>query len=75
MKTFTVALLFVFSLLTLFASVRADALSQPRIEPRMARPAMLVEGDDDKGDDKDDERDEEEYRRLSQHAAPERIAS
>jgi hypothetical protein len=60
MKTLTVALLFILSLVTLFAAARAEALSQPRIEPRMARPVALIQGDD-KDDDKDDEEDEEEY--------------
>lgn len=69
MKTFTVALLFVLSLFTLFSAARADALSHPRIEPRMARPQPLGEGDDDKDDKKDDEGDEEDYRGLSQRAA------
>lgn len=68
MKTLTVALLFLLSLVTLFASARADALSRPDIQPRMARPVPLPEGDDKK-DDKDDEEDEEEYRGLSSRAA------
>ncbi|WP_224243133.1 hypothetical protein [Hyalangium gracile] len=73
MKTFTVALLFILSLVTLFTAARADALSQPSIQPRMARPQVLPEGDEDKKDGKDDEEDEEEYRALSQHAALELV--
>jgi hypothetical protein len=70
MKTFTVALLFILSLVTLFAAARADALSQPSIQPCLSRPVPLPEGDDDKKDDKDDdEEDEEEYRSLSSRAA------
>src|SRR5687768_11477410 len=78
MKTFTVAVLFVLSLVTLFSAARADAMSQPRITPRLAQPMPLVEGDD-KDDDKkdDDEEDEEEYRRqyrgISQRAALELV--
>lgn len=73
MKTFTVALLFVLSLVSLFSAARADAMSQPRITPRMAQPVAL--GDDDKDDDKDDddEEDEEEYRGLSPRAALELV--
>ncbi len=71
MKTFTVALLFVLSLVTLFAAARADALSQPAIRPGLARPVPLPEGDDDKKDD--DEEDEEEYRALGQRAALELV--
>lgn len=66
MKTLAVALLFILSLVTLFAAARADALSQPSIQPRLSRPVPLPEGDDDK---KDDEEDEEEYRGLSSRAA------
>lgn len=74
MKTFTVALLFILSLVTLFTAARADALSQPSIQPRLARPVPLPEGDDDKKDDKkDDEEDEEEYRALSPRAALELV--
>jgi hypothetical protein len=73
MKTLAVALLFVLSLATLLSAARAEALSQPRIEPRMARPLPLAEGDDDKDDKKDDEEDEEEYRGLSQRAALELV--
>ncbi len=77
MKTFTVALLFVLSLATLFSAARADAMSQPRITPRMAQPMPLVEGDDKDDDKKDDEEDEEEYRGryrgLSQRAALELV--
>jgi hypothetical protein len=73
MKTFTVALLFILSLVTLFASARANALSQPDIQPRLARPVPLAEGDDDKDDKKDDEEDEEEYRALGQNAALELV--
>ena len=69
MKTFTFALLFILSLVTLFAAARADALSQPSTQPRLSRPVPLPEGDDDKKDDKDDEEDEEEYRGLSFRAA------
>jgi hypothetical protein len=73
MKTLTVALLFVLSLVTLFSAARADAMSQPRFAPRMAQPVALV-GDDDKDDDKDDdEEDEEEYRGLSPRAALELV--
>lgn len=69
MKTFAVALLFILSLVTLFAAARADALGQPSLRPRLSRPIPLPEGDDDKKDDKDDdEEDEEEYCRLSPHA-------
>ena len=74
MKTLAVALLFILSLVTLFSATQAEALSQPSIQPRMARPQALPEGDDDKGDDKgDDEEDEEEYRGLSQRAALELV--
>jgi hypothetical protein len=73
MKTLAVALLFILSLATLFASARADALSRPSIQPRLSRPVPLPEGDDDKkdgkDDDDDDEEDEEEYRSLSPRAA------
>jgi hypothetical protein len=69
MKTLAVALLFILSLVTLFAAARADALSQPSIQPRMSQPVPLAEGDDDKKDPKDDEEDEEEYRGLSSRAA------
>jgi hypothetical protein len=74
MKTLAVALLFALSLVTLFSAARADAMSQPRITPRMAQPLPLLEGDD-KDDDKkdDDEEDEEEYRGLSQQAALELV--
>lgn len=71
MKTVTVALLFVLSLVTLFSSARASASGLASIEPRMARPQPLM-GKDDK-DDKDDEGDEEDYRRLSPHAALELV--
>lgn len=73
MKTLTVALLFILSLVTLFAAARADALSQPAIQPRLARPVPLPEGDDKKDDKKDDEEDEEEYRALSPRAALELV--
>ncbi|MFL5350950.1 MAG: hypothetical protein ACJ8AT_39785 [Hyalangium sp.] len=76
MKTFAVALIFLLSLATLFSASRADALSQPSLQPRMARPQPLPEGDEDKdgGDKKDDdEGDEEEYRGLSQRAALELV--
>jgi hypothetical protein len=74
MKTFTVALLFILSLVTVFAAARADALSQASLQPRLARPVPLPEGDDDKKDDKkDDEEDEEEYRALSPRAALELV--
>lgn len=70
MKTLTVALLFILSLITLFAAARADALSQPSSQPRLSRSVPLPEGDDDKKDDKDDdEEDEEEYCGLSSRAA------
>jgi len=78
MKTLAVAVLFALSLVSLFASVRADALSQPRIETGMARPQPLLPddgkkgGDGDKGGD-DDEKDEEEYRGISQRAALELV--
>jgi hypothetical protein len=80
MKTLCVALLFAFSLVSLLASARADALAQPRIE-RMAQPQPLVPDDGKKGggeDDKkgggeDDEEDEEEYRALRQRAALELV--
>lgn len=69
MKTLTVALLFILSLVTPFAAAHADALSQPSLQPRLARPVPLP-GDDDKKDDKDDdEEDEEEYCGLSPRAA------
>jgi hypothetical protein len=61
MKTLAAALLFILSLLTLFAAARADALSQPSTQPRLSRPVPLPEGDDDKKDPKDDEENEEEY--------------
>lgn len=73
MKTLAVTLLFILSLVTLLSAARAEALSQLRIESRMARPQPLPEGDDDKKDDKDDEEDEEEYRGLSRHAALELV--
>ena len=76
MKTFTVALLFILSLVTLFTAARADALSQPSIQPRLARPQPLPEGEGDKKDDDkkdDDEEDEEEYRGLSPRAALELV--
>jgi hypothetical protein len=73
MKTFTVALLFVLSLVTLFSAARADAMSQPRLTPRMAQPMPLVDGDDKDDDKDDDEEDEEEYRGLSQRAALELV--
>jgi hypothetical protein len=73
MKTLTVALLFILSLVTLFAAARADALSQPDIQPRMARPVPLPDGEDKKGDKKDDEEDEEEYHGLSPRAALELV--
>ena len=73
MKTFTVALLFILSLFTLFSAARADALSHPRVERGLSQPQPLVEGDDDKDDDKDDEGDEEDYRGLSQRAALELV--
>jgi hypothetical protein len=70
MKTLAVALLFILSLVTLFAAARADALSHPSIQPCLSRLVPLAEGDDDKKDDKDDdEEDEEEYRGLSPRAA------
>jgi hypothetical protein len=81
MKTLAVAVLFVLSLASLFASVRADALSQPRIET-MARPQPLAPddgkgGDEDKKGGGDDEKDEEEYRAqdraISQRAALELV--
>jgi hypothetical protein len=65
MKTFAVALLFILSLATLAAEARADALSQPSIQPRLSRLVPPAKGDDDKKDDKkDDEEDEEEYRAV-----------
>ena len=74
MKTLTVVLLFVLSLVTLFSAARADAMNEPRITPRMAQPVPLVDGDDKDDDDKDDdEEDEEEYRGLSQRAALELV--
>lgn len=83
MKTLSVAVLFVLSLVSLFASVRADALSQPRIGTGLARPLALVPDDGKKGGDEDkkgggdDEKDEEEYRAeyrgLSQRAALELV--
>jgi hypothetical protein len=69
MKTLSIALLFILSLVTLFATAHAEALSQPSIQSRLARPMPLPEGDDDKKDDKDDEEDEEEYRGLGSRAA------
>lgn len=85
MKTLTVALLFVLSLVSLFASARADALAwSHRIEPRLAEPQSLLPEDGKKGGDEDKkkggkggdkkggddtERDEEDYRALSQRAA------
>lgn len=73
MKTLTVALLFVLSLVTLFSAARAEALSQPRITPRMAQPVALVDGDDKDDDKDDDEEDDEEYRGLSPRAALELV--
>ncbi|MDY7227075.1 hypothetical protein [Hyalangium rubrum] len=73
MKTLALTLLFILSLVTLLSAARADALSQPRIESRMARPLPLPEGDDKDDDKKDDEEDEEEYRGLSSHAALELV--
>jgi hypothetical protein len=73
MKTLAVALLFVLSLVTLLSAARADAMSQPRITPRMAQPLPLAEGDDKDDDKDDDEEDEEEYRGLSQQAALELV--
>ncbi|NTX06113.1 hypothetical protein HUA74_11085 [Myxococcus sp. CA051A] len=74
MKTLSTALVFCLSMAGLFASVRADALTSPRIEPGVSRPEPLSlrpgdgkgggDGDDKGGDDKggDDEEDEEDYR-------------
>jgi hypothetical protein len=82
MKTLAVAVLFALSLVSLFASVRADALSQPRIETGLAQPQRLVPDDDEKGGEGDkkggdDEKDEEEYRAeyraISQRAALELV--
>jgi hypothetical protein len=75
MKTLAVALIFILSMITLFSASRADALSQPSIQPRMARPQLMPEGDEDTDDGKkdDDEEDEEEYRGLSQSAALELV--
>lgn len=74
MKTLTVALLFILSLITLFSATRADALGQPSAQPRLARPQPFPEGDDkDGGEDDDDEEDEEEYRGMSQRAALELV--
>jgi hypothetical protein len=74
MKTLTVALLFILSLITLFSATQADALSQPSIQPRLARPQPMPEGDEDKdGGKDDDEEDEEEYRGMSQRTALELV--
>lgn len=79
MKTLAVALIFILSLVTLLSASRADALSQPSIQPRMARPQPLPDGDggtDGGGDKKkkdDDEDGEEEYQGLSQSAALELV--
>jgi hypothetical protein len=80
MKTLSVALLFLLSLVTLFAAARADALAEPRITPRLSAPqplALMPEGEEQQGDegdkDTDDEADEEEYRGLSQRAALELV--
>ncbi|WP_338870477.1 hypothetical protein [Myxococcus stipitatus] len=71
MKTLSTTLLFCLAVAGLLASLRADALSSPRIEPGLSRPEPLSlrpddgkgGGDgDDKGDGKDDEEDEEDYR-------------
>jgi hypothetical protein len=76
MKTFTAALLFILTLGTLFAAGRADALGQPSLQPRLARPQPLPEGEGDKKDDDkkdDDEDDEEEYRHLRPRTALELV--
>jgi hypothetical protein len=89
MKNLTVAAVFFLSMASLFASVRADALSSPRLEKGVSRPeplSLMPKGGDGKGggkgggDDKggnDSEEDEEEYRRqyqgLSQRAALELV--
>ncbi|MFP2928034.1 hypothetical protein ACLESO_23100 [Pyxidicoccus sp. 3LG] len=86
MKNLTVALVFCMSMVSLFSSLRADALSSVRIEKGLSQPEPLSlkprgddgkgGGDDDKGG-KDDEEDEEEYRAryagLSQRAALELV--
>jgi|GEM_PF-1880060 len=73
MKTLSTALVFCLAMAGLFSSVRADALTTPRIEPGVSRPEPLSlrpddgkgggDGDDKGGDDKgDDEESEEDYR-------------
>lgn len=86
MKNLTVALVFCLSMASLFASLRADAVSSVRIEKGLSRPEPLAVlargdgkggGDDDKGGKGDDEEDEEEvrvrYSGISQPAALELV--
>ncbi|RKH15760.1 hypothetical protein D7Y13_14540 [Corallococcus praedator] len=75
MKTLTVAIVFCLSMVSLFASVRADANAFPRLEPGVSQPvALMPKGGDGKGggDDKGGkggEEDEEEYRQQSRGLA------
>ncbi|RKH39399.1 hypothetical protein [Corallococcus sicarius] len=83
MKTLTVAIVFCLSLVSLFASVRADANAFPRLEPGVSQPVALMPkggdkgGGDDKKGGKGGEEDEEEFRQspraLSQQAALELV--
>ncbi|RYZ37533.1 MAG: hypothetical protein EOO71_27555 [Myxococcaceae bacterium] len=84
MKTLTVAIVFCLSMVSLFASVRADANAFPRLEPGISQPVSLMPkggdgkgGGDDKGGKGGGEEDEEEYRQqprgLSQKAALELV--
>ncbi|MCY1036357.1 hypothetical protein OV207_33280 [Corallococcus sp. BB11-1] len=84
MKTFTVAIVFCLSMVSLFASVRADANAFPRVEAGISQPVSLMPkggdgkgGGDDKGGKGGGEEEEEEYRQtprgLSQKAALELV--
>jgi hypothetical protein len=86
MKTLTVAIMFCLSLVSVFASVRADANAYPRLESGISQPvALMPKGGDGKGGGGKGsdggkgggEEDEEEYRQaprgLSQKAALELV--
>ena len=83
MKNLTVALVFCLSMASLFASLRADAVSSVRIEKGLSRPEPLAAlargdgkggGDDDKGGKDDDEEEVRvRYSGLSQPAALELV--
>lgn len=88
MKTLTVAIVFCLSMVSVFASVRADANAFPRLESGISQPvALMPKGGDGKGGGKGGdggkggkgggEEDEEEYRQqprgLSQKAALELV--